>query len=196
MNTPEMVDFIGIRSGPRIDDARNELFRLALGTEASHVMMVDSDMVLPVDLIRDLLDDNKPIVGALTFSGGVSGVIIPSMRLIVKGEDDKVTMEPFWDYPREALFPVDGHGAAALLIERRVIQTIADLRGKDHPMPWFAQGMHNGVPIGEDVGFCLTAAKCGFQTWCDSRVQVLHHKSFFIGEQEYDMHRQSLEVKV
>lgn len=189
MNCPQMADFIGVRSGPRIDDARNEIFRLALGTDCTHVLMVDTDMVLPVDLIPRLLAHRKPIVGGLTFSGGLSGKIIPSMRQIITDERGKPTLEPYWDYPKNSLFRVDAHGAAALLVERAVIQKILEARGPNHAMPWFAQSMHNGVAIGEDVAFCLTAAKVGFQVWCDSSLDVLHHKAFFIGEQEFQAAR-------
>jgi len=52
-------------------------------------------------------------------------------------------------------------------------------------MPWFAHGMHNGVPIGEDVAFCLTAMKCGFEVWGDSSVQALHVKPALVGEVDY-----------
>jgi hypothetical protein len=152
----------------------------------THVLMVDTDMVLPADLITRLLADDKDIVGALTFGGGVSGIVIPSMRKIVEDSQGRPTMGVYWDYPRQELFPVDAHGAAALLVKREVISTVREARGKDHPMPWFAHGMHNNVPIGEDVAFCILAQKCGFEVWCDSRIEVAHHKSYFIGEQEYE----------
>ena len=69
-----------------------------------------------------------------------------------------------------------------MLFRSRVLEGLLKVRGSNHPLPWFAHGVHNGVQVGEDIAFCLTAAKVGFQTWVDTGLVVPHVKPRFIQE--------------
>lgn len=177
---------IGIHSGPKVDNARNTLFATWLReTKSSRLFMVDTDMVLPQDSLSRLVSHNKDIVGGLAFTGGASPVVRPVIHVIKENEEGQPYFDILWDYPPDSLIEVDGIGAASMLVTRRCAEAIWEARGKDHPMPWFAFGLHNGVQIGEDIGFCLTAKKVGFKTYIDTGLIAGHHKFKILGPDDY-----------
>ncbi len=177
---------IGIHSGPKVDDARNELFKAWLtSTNANRLMMVDTDMIPPDNTIKRLLGHNKDIVGGLCFAGTGSTTVKPVIHVVRADEDGKPTIEIMWDYPLDQLIEVDATGGACMMITRKCAEGVWKARGPNHPMPWFAHGMHNGVRIGEDVGFCLTAQKVGYKVFVDTGLEVPHIKSFNMGQQDY-----------
>lgn len=176
---------IGILSGPKVDDARNILIKTWLTeSDSPRLLMVDTDMVLPPDSIKRLVSHNKDIVGGLAFSAGWS-TMRPTLHVITATEEGLPTISIMWDYPENSLVQVDATGGACLMITRKAAMAIWEARGLDHPMPWFAFGMHNGVPIGEDVAFCLTAGKLGFKTYVDTGLVVPHVKPQPMTEEQY-----------
>ncbi len=177
---------IAVMSGPKVDSARNTVFRRWLGeTDASHLLMVDTDMLIPSETIERLLSYDKDIVGGLAFTGiGQLSSVVPAVRIIGE-EDGAPTIEPMWEYPTNSLVQVAAMGAACMLVKRKVAEAIWEARGKDHPLPWFAYGIHNGVEIGEDIAFCLTAGKVGFEVWVDTGLVIPHDKHRFITDAEY-----------
>ena len=175
-----------VHSGPKIDGARNDIVRQFLDTNATHLLMVDTDMILPPNIASKLLAHDKDIAGALAFIGSFHGAPVrPNLHIIVPDEDGNPTITVMYDYPVNSLVQVDGTGAACMLIKRKVIEEILLARGEDHPLPWFAYGMHNNVPIGEDIAFCLTAGKIGFETWVDTSMVIPHAKLRFLTDREY-----------
>lgn len=147
--------------------------------------MVDTDMVLPDDTISRLISHNKDIVGGLAFTAGMNSAMRPTLHVIREGEDGLPYVDILWDYPPDSLVEVDGTGGACLMVTRKAAQAVWDARGEDHKMPWFAFGMHNGVEIGEDIGFCLTAQKVGFKTYVDTGLIVGHIKPRILGQDDY-----------
>lgn len=178
---------VAVLSGPKVDSARNRIFERWLEeTEASHLLMVDTDMLIPVNTVDRLLQYDKDIVGGLAFTGiGQLSTVIPAIRVIVEGENGAPVITPLWEYPTDSLVQVAGIGAACMLVKRKVAEVVLEARGKDHPMPWFAYGMHNNVEIGEDIAFCLTAGKVGFEVWVDTGFVIPHDKHRFITDSEY-----------
>ena len=177
---------IQVHSGPKVDDARNELFKSWItGTNANRLVMFDTDMIPPENTISKLLGHNKDIVGGLCFAGSDSTTIKPVIHVVRVDEDDKPVIEIMWDYPLDTLIEVDATGGACMMVTRKCAEAVWHARGLNHPMPWFAHGMHNGVRIGEDVAFCLTAQKVGFKVFVDTGLEVPHIKSFHMGSVDY-----------
>lgn len=173
---------IAVLSGPKVDQARNKIMRRWLeGNDTDYLLMVDTDMVLPKNTLDVLLKHDKDIVGGLCFSAvSPDSPVKPTIRMIEESE-----IVPLWDYPPNSLIQVAATGAACILIKREVAEGVWKARGKDHPMPWFAHGMHRNVQIGEDVAFCLTAGRVGYEVWVDTGLVIPHVKSRFVGENEY-----------
>ncbi len=181
----QIKDVIGVLSGPKIDTARNQIVREFLKGDADYLLMVDTDMVLPRETIHRLLAADKDIVGGLCFTGSFTGSnVAPAIRVAVDTPEG-TALTPLWDYPRDEIIPVIATGAACIMVHKRVFKDILAARGENHIMPWFAHGAHNGIEIGEDIAFCLTAAKVGYETWVDTGLVVDHVKPRFIGEHAY-----------
>jgi len=178
---------IALYSGPKIDEARNSIFRAWLDGNCDYLLMVDTDMVFPVDTLARLLRADKDIVGGLCFTGTPRlDKVAPTIHVIndQAGPGD-MFMDIMWDYPQDQLVQCAGTGAACMLIKREVAEEILKARGENHPMPWFAHGMAGGMRIGEDIAFCLTAGKLGFEVWVDTGLVIGHVKPKFIGPEDY-----------
>lgn len=178
---------ISVLSGPKVDSARNQVMTKWLNeTNATHLLMVDTDMVLPPETIDALLKVDKDIVGGLCFSGnGFLSKLAPTIRVVREDADGNPVIDILWDYPQNTLVKCNATGAACMLIKREVAEKVLEARGPDHPLPWFAHGVHNGVEIGEDVAFCLTAGRLGFEVWVDTGLMIPHVKTRFLTDQEY-----------
>ncbi len=182
----QIEQVIQVHSGPKVDDARNELFKAWLSsTHANKLLMVDTDMIPPEDTISRLLGHNKDIVGGLCFSGSGNTTIKPVIHVVEEDKHGKPIINILWNYPPDTLIEVDATGGACMMISRKCAEAVWQARGLNHPMPWFAHGMHNGVRIGEDVAFCLTAQKVGFKSYVDTGLEIPHIKSFSMGQQDY-----------
>jgi hypothetical protein len=178
---------ISIWSGPKVDEARNDIFRLWLDTKQTDFMfMVDTDMSFPNDTLDRLLEHDKDIVGGLCFTTDpFLSKVTPTIAVLCPTEDGKNSLEPLWDYPLDSLVPCDATGAACMLVKRSAAERIREAKGRDHPMPWFAHGMHGSTRIGEDIAFCLTARALGIEVWVDTSLAIGHVKPQFVGQAEY-----------
>lgn len=180
-----IVGTIAISSGPKVDKGRNQLFQTWLEeTSADYFLMLDDDMVPPPDTAARLMRHRKDIVGALVFAESLSGNVRPVIHVAEEGPDGRAVMRVLYKYPTNTLIPVDGTGGACMLVTRRCAREVKEAMG-DHAMPWFAHGLHNNLEIGEDIAFCMRAAKLGFQTWVDTGLEVPHIKKHTVGEVQY-----------
>jgi hypothetical protein len=180
-----IIGDIQIVSGPKVDNGRNQLFRTWLDeTTADYLFMVDDDHAVPPDAITRLRGHRKDIVGGLCFTVSRTGVLRPTIHVAEEKEDGSAQITILYDYPTDSLIQVTGTGAACMMVSRRCAREVGKAMG-DHPLPWFAFGMHNGLEIGEDVGFCMRAAKVGFDSWVDTGLEVPHLKIASFGEVEY-----------
>jgi hypothetical protein len=198
---------IAITSGPRIAEARSQIVDAFFADErlqASWLLMIDSDMTFPPDLVERLLEvadpTERPIVGGLCFAGGRDHDPYPTIyrEVETKLPDGKsfVGIEPIHDYPEDQLVRVGGTGAACMLVHRQVFiamshpypkgfGTTAD--GTKTPYPWFVEGLvtPTGEPIGEDIAFCRRATQLGIPIHVDTSIKLGHVKQFVLDEQWY-----------
>jgi hypothetical protein len=162
-----------VTTGPALVPARNHLVDIFLSEpQAQYLLMLDSDMVFPPDILDRLRAVAAPniIAGALCF-GWFSDdrVAKPTMY------DENMHTITRWEPGR--LVPVHATGAACLLIHRRVFETA--------PGPyWFRQDEFGRW--GEDQGFCRYVGEHGVKIVVDTSTPVLHDKSVRIGPYDYD----------
>lgn len=136
-------------------DVRNYLIDAVLQTEADYFLSVDSDILVPQDALNTLLEDDKDIVSMILCNQPGN---LPRPAHNVMREGPSGNMVHIFDYPKDQLFSCDLTGAC-YLIKRQVLD--AGVR--------YAQN-----PQGEDIPFCRTAKRLGFEIWCDSRVKPIH----------------------
>lgn len=167
--------------------ARNDLGQIAVSEGADFVLWLDSDMIFPSSLLVDLMVDIKGhdiITGVYHMRRApFQPVLWEVLRNGLTPEErvDKV----FTDYPAEGLFHVEGCGFGCVLMRTEVLKTVLD---KYHdlfsPLPGY----------GEDLSFCLRARGCGYEIYCDPKIQLGHKAATIVTNETYQAYRQRGEV--
>jgi Anp1 len=123
-----------------IDRMRNSAAKVALEAEADYLMFIDDDVVVPLNLLEELLKTKKDIVAGWTLIRGY-----PFKNMVFKfNEQGKLDNLP--NLARKSgVIDVDAIGFSTALISCKVL--------KEVPPPWFVTGPTNT----EDIYFCLKA---------------------------------------
>lgn len=116
-----------------LPESRNALVRDALADDASHILWLDSDMIVPSIALDRLLAHDAPIVGATYLRR------TPPYRLL--GEPDSNQCGAPEGMTRMVSMPF-----GCLLVQASVFHALA--------APWFRLDYEGARPIGEDIGFC------------------------------------------
>lgn len=180
-----------------IAESRNLLARMFLDTPHEWLLMIDSDMGFQPDSVERLLDAadpvEAPIMGALAFSarviagdgfGGRRIVAVPTLFRLAQDPGGNPGFANVFEYPVDSIVEVSGTGGAFLLIHRGVMEKLRAEHG-DH---WFSQvNMGGDRIISEDLSFCARAGKAGYKVHVHTGVKTTHHKSVWLGEQDYHL---------
>lgn len=144
--------------GVRTSNVRNAACDFAIKGKATHILMVDDDMLIPPDIIEKLLAMDVPIACPIFFRSGDDNA--PLVYDIDPDSGEPVNM---MDYPIDQVFEAPGGvGTGVMLIRRDVIDAI------ERPHFYYPQDTRYGM----DLMFCRRAREKGFATWCDSRILV------------------------
>jgi hypothetical protein len=133
-----------------------------LKTDASHLFLIDSDVLLRPGTVAHLLEAQVPIIAAIYWTSWRTGFNASSSDL-------RAGPNAFW-YDRNTLralrrFPghyqIPGTGACTL-IERKVLEAGVDFTPTE------------GKPWGEDRWFCARAIEAGFGIWACNHLTPFH----------------------
>lgn len=119
-----------------LPESRNALVRDALADEATHILWLDSDMIVPSVALDRLLNHDAPVVGATYLRR------TPPHRLL--GEPDINQCGAPEGMTRMLSMPF-----GCLLVQASVFRALSE--------PWFRLDYEGARPIGEDIGFCHRA---------------------------------------
>jgi hypothetical protein len=169
------------RSTALLVRARTDIVTDFLGLEADWLLMLDSDVTFPPDLVDRLLaaahPEARPIVSGLYFQ-----VMIDQPRwfwpLSFMWEPGTDRFARVTEYPADTLIQVAATGAGCLLVHRSVLEAMqAKYKG---PRPWFAETLNAAGDdvISEDLTFCLRAQACGFPVFLHTGIKLGHVKTF------------------
>ena len=166
LERPEHTQF-GIESGSLIYNARNNLARQAIKSEADWVFWVDSDMAFNPDVLQRMLkvcqENDIDFLTAICFrrKPPYTPCIFDRLDKVEKG----ASYTAFMSVP-DGRFKVGGCGFAGVLMSTDVLISVsAKFNGRMFdPMEGF----------GEDVAFCWRARQCGYDIWCDSDIEFGH----------------------
>lgn len=149
--------------------ARNDLVIQFLKSDCEYLFFVDLDIGLPRDGLRQLVEDDVPIVGGLYFER-----IPPHNPMIFeKGEFTEREHRYLFkrNYP-EGLTEVDATGAGALLVKKEVFKNLTP--------PYFYQPE---IAVSEDFFFCERAKERGYKVYVDTSVKCTHYTEMIVNEQ-------------
>ena len=162
--------------GYEIDAERNCITQSAINGGYDYVLMVDSDVVLPSDALRNLLDPQADIVlGQYRERKRINDLAQKYTCLYRFGKtinfelEDGISVEEFNSMREQGLnrIEIHGGGCGCILISTEVF--------KKMEMPYFHYTVYpNGDVLSEDLYFCLEAQKVGFKVYADTRVQCGH----------------------
>lgn len=152
----------------RTDYVRNKCAQGLLDSDFSHLVMLDSDHMHPLNVVAQLAADvarhpDKLVIGGLHYRRGE-----PYDPLVfLKNEKGLYCTYPEWP---KGLLEVDAVGMASTIIARQVFERIEP--------PWFVweyppQVKDFNYP-GEDVYFCKRCQEHGIGVWVDTSITSPH----------------------
>lgn len=171
-----------------VDRARNEIVEMVLHPEkprppthpngldpaykdATHVLFIDDDMIMPANGLMRLLQHNVPIVGGLYFARTPPHLPIAYRRV---EENQWVAITNTC----AGLQEVDAIGAGFLLVKTEVFKKLQ--------RPWF----EFSDKMGEDMYFCLQAQEAGYTILLDGDVVCRHLSTIEIGPEHFQAFKQ------
>ncbi len=151
-----------------IDHARNTIVHDFLLTDCTHLMMVDDDIVPPVDALERLLFHDKDIVAAACplIGPNSDNELITTMNAYDLDEKQAYTI-----IESTGLRKVDAVGTGCMMIKREVFEKL-------RVPPFLTEYNVDGIKYrGEDLNFCNQAKLEGFDTYVDFSLKCKHIKS-------------------
>lgn len=174
MNKTEdcIVSFL---KGSLIYDSRNKLCKQALECKADYILWIDSDMVLPKNLLEVMLEhmEDKDIVSGIYFKR-----VYPFSPVIYKTLGEVGEAEDYLDYPKDSIFECEGFGFGCVMMKTSIL--IDMLMNNEQ---WFTP-VNN---FGEDLSFMYRAKKLGYKAYVDSRIKCGHIGHMMVSEETYDI---------
>jgi hypothetical protein len=178
------IDFKIVLGGWSVEAQRNaQVLGFLEDKNATHLLLVESDVVPPIDAVGRLLSHNVDIVA------GVCPIYIDGNAVYnTFVEIGEGLFHPLSKPDVLELAEVDGIGMGCTLIARKVLEEI--------PPPWFEIDADiYGIPtVSEDFWFCTNVRKHGFKIHVDWNVRCVHHKNvglfkevYGIGVEQMDM---------
>lgn len=162
--------------GYDVANARNRIVKEAVEGRYDYVLMVDSDIVLPSDTLRLMLENPVDVCSGV-YMNRHTGRTILSRKYDVDGTE-------YYDFTKDAEYTVDevkrmlangstkikvhGTGGGCLLIKTEVIEKL--------PKPlfkWVDYDDGHGT-LSEDLYFCTLCKKAGIDIHADLRVDCGH----------------------
>jgi GT2 family glycosyltransferase len=160
--------------------ARNRIARLALDGNYDYAFMVDNDVVLPKDALKNLLEDADDVCLGFYAHRGPDN-LYNGRTCACRLYDEKG--EKYFHYPLESEYTgeelrqmreagqykvrIHGSGMGCALIKTSVFKKLK--------YPWF-DWVHytSGKMLGEDLYFCEACRKNGIKIYTDTRVNCGH----------------------
>lgn len=154
------IEYHAVTGGP-IDHVRNGIVEIMLkDKEATHLLMMDSDVLPPENIVDLLLSCSSPMatgIVPLNFAGK-----------IVSGVSRKGCFVESWQGEEEP-FEVDAAGTGIVLVERKVFEEME--------YPWFRfKDDRHGAKMGEDIFFSHKAADIGYKYMVHPKALCGHMK--------------------
>lgn len=142
--------------------ARNRLAKKAIEGNYDYLLSIDTDIIVPPDAIKNLLEPPADIVLGLYRYKNDTGDC-PFFKFEQVNGSDKWHMD---EVPHER-FEIKAGGFGCAMFDVNVFRQIG--------MPWFYwEERPTGHHTGEDVYFCDKARAAGFKIFADGRVRCSH----------------------
>ena len=173
---------LSLEWGPNLSTGRNRLVDDFLRRHSEPwLLMVDTDMVLPLDVLPRLIAAahpvERPVVGALCYTLE-RGEQQPTMYELTRKDSGELAFARPASWPADACVRVSATGTACLLMHRDALLAV-EKTSKDPAAPWFRETAVGGklALMGEDLTFCLRCAAAGIPVHVHTGVKAGHMKT-------------------
>lgn len=167
--------------------ARETIVEVAVDSGMDYLLMIDDDMITPMNIFERLYAHQKEVVAALAFSR------YPPFKPVIyelREGYDHVKKSPYFvnyavlAYPKNKLVECDAVGFGAVLIDCKVFPKMEK--------PWFMSTSASG----EDILFCHKARKAGIRVFMDTSLKIGHlGVAPIITEEDYESQADTKEVR-
>jgi len=164
------IELFRARTGHDIAILRNGIVQVFLKSECSHLLMIDTDMIIHKDALINMIERNVDIVGALYFMryppfNPCAVRFDLNHKVPAKGEQiNELTME---ELVSKRLIEVNRVGTGCILVKREVFETVK--------YPWFHTRTKNGnIIMSDDYYFCDKARASNYKVYVDTSVPCQH----------------------
>ena len=144
--------------GYNIDQIRNLIADWA--QKYDYLFSVDSDIVMPSDTLKKLIEHNKDIVTGMYIQR------IPGTHALELY--DKNGRIPYNLIKGKGLLEIDACGFGCVLVKSEVFKTVG------YPQFVYHSALNHRDTISEDTDFCLKAKNKGFKIWVDTSIKCNH----------------------
>lgn len=167
-HTSEDLDFEFVK-GYDCAKARNEIAKKTIEGDYDYVLMIDSDMKIPIDTLDYMLErPAKIILGMYPKKNTKTGLV----EMFKQGQKNYVDTYNYNDLPDDPRVPVKGGGFGCAFIDADVFRKMQ--------YPYFKYVLYdNGSVLSEDLYFCSAAARLGIPIYMDTRIKCGHSARYF-----------------
>jgi len=156
-------------NGVFVHENQNNLVELAKEKKATHLFLVEHDMVFEADTLGRLLEQDKDVICA-----PYSGRCLPREPLVYqKGADGELYMMSYDIFPKKP-FKCYGVPTGCTLIKMSVFDKL------EKPYFFFEYDKKGKMLMSQDIYFSKKVNEAGLECWADPTIPVIH-----IGDADY-----------
>lgn len=161
-------------TGKPISNNRNTIVSKFFATDCDFLMMIDSDIIPPMNILQ-LTDFDKDIITPLMFVHQ-KGKLLP--LFLKRNKDGIYDVDDYLN--KTGLQQVDATGTGCIIIKRKVLEN------PELKYPFRNEYDADGIKTrGLDINFCQRAGKVGFKSWVHLDYVADHHTTYSLRELFY-----------
>ena len=158
---------MAFQSGVFVHENQNNLVELAKAKKASHLFLVEHDIVFDPDTLQRLLDLDKDVVAA-----PYSGRALPRRPLIYQKANDGELYMMSYDIWPDKPFKCYGVSTGCTLVKMSVFDKI------EKPYFSFEYTKEGKMKMSQDIYFSKKVNEAGMECWVDPTIDVVHIGSY------------------
>ncbi|MFH1456348.1 MAG: glycosyltransferase [archaeon] len=140
---------------------RNYLRSKALSEGYDYLFTVDSDVILPSDVLTKLISHNKKVVCGLYYSRYKINGIMMTLPVLWKFDGENIKFFLPEEVEKGQLLKIRATGSGCMLIHKDIL--------KDFEFRWDEK-----IMAFDDVFFCEDLIKAGQDLYCDTSIKCFH----------------------
>ena len=160
---------MAFQNGVFVHENANKLVELAQEKKATHLFMVEHDVVFPADTLGKLLELDKDVVAA-----PYSGRCLPRQPLVYQKASNGALYMMSYDMWPDKPFKCYGVPTGCTLIKMKVFKKLLK------PYFFFEYTGAGRMKMSQDIYFSKKVNKAGMECCCDPTIDVVH-----IGDHDY-----------